>query len=310
MGKFLAKRLLQVLLLVLAAVILVFSIINIIPGNPGRNTLGPAATQEAVDAFNEEIGYNLPFFQRLLNYLRDIIFKFDFGKSYTDGTPVTEILADNFKYTFKLTMLGVLVYVAIGLPLGILSAVKQYSAADNILRVTAMLLSAVPQFWLCMIVMLVFAHELGWLPSSGPGDWTHYVLPVTAFALGSAAGLLRTTRTQMLEAIRQDYIRTARAKGVGEATVIWKHALRNALLPLINSIGVNIGIMMGGTLIIENIFALPGLGTVSLTAINAKNIPVIMGCVVFLSAIFCVMVVLVDLVSALVDPRVRVKYFG
>ena len=213
----------------------------------------------------------------------------------------------NFPYTLKLAVLQTLGYSVIGIGLGVFSAVKQYSIGDNIIRVISIALAAFPGFWVYMIAMLVFSLYLGWLPPSGVDGWTSYIMPVGCAAILSASSLQRLTRTTMLEAIRQDYVRTARAKGCSNETVIWRHAFMNAMLPILNQIGINFGYLLGGTVIAESIFGMPGLGTVIINAVNAKDVPVVMACTIFLAAIFSVLVVLLDLLSALADPRVKAK---
>ena len=307
MARYTLKRFLLIIPILLCVVVLVFAIINAIPGDPGRRILGAGASQEQVDLLNEKLGYNLPFFRRLLNYLGNIVTRFDFGQSYQDSQPVMRVIALNFPFTLRLAVLQTLVYSFLGITLGVLSAVRQYTALDNILRVISITLSAFPAFWVYMIAILVFSLYLGWLPSYGVESWQGYVLPVACSAILSASGLQRLTRTTMLETIRQDYVRTARAKGCGELTVIWRHAFLNAILPIINQVGISFGYMLGGTVIAETVFSLPGLGSVVINAINAKDVPLVMGCTIFLAAIFCVLVVLLDLLSAAVDPRVKLK---
>lgn len=306
MTRYIIKRLLLVIPIVLGVTVIVFCIINAIPGNPGRRMLGPMASQEQVDLLNEQLGYTLPFFQRLWNYLVDVV-TFNFGTSYQDGTLVMHKIMLNFPYTLKLAVLQTLGYSVIGIGLGVFSAVKQYSIGDNIIRVISIALAAFPGFWVYMIAMLVFSLYLGWLPPSGVDGWTSYIMPVGCAAILSASSLQRLTRTTMLEAIRQDYVRTARAKGCSNETVIWRHAFMNAMLPILNQIGINFGYLLGGTVIAESIFGMPGLGTVIINAVNAKDVPVVMACTIFLAAIFSVLVVLLDLLSALADPRVKAK---
>lgn len=306
MTRYIIKRLLLVIPIVLGVTVIVFCIINAIPGNPGRRMLGPMASQAQVDLLNEQLGYTLPFFQRLWNYLVDVV-TFNFGTSYQDGTLVMHKIMLNFPYTLKLAVLQTLGYSVIGIGLGVFSAVKQYSIGDNIIRVISIALAAFPGFWVYMIAMLVFSLYLGWLPPSGVDGWTSYIMPVGCAAILSASSLQRLTRTTMLEAIRQDYVRTARAKGCSNETVIWHHAFMNAMLPILNQIGINFGYLLGGTVIAESIFGMPGLGTVIINAVNAKDVPVVMACTIFLAAIFSVLVVLLDLLSALADPRVKAK---
>lgn len=308
MYKFILKRLLMVIPLLLGVVIIVFSIVNMIPGDPGRIILGASAEQSAVDQLNHELGYDQPFAMRLLNYIKGVVTRFEFRNSYTSSKPVVREIAANFRYTFKFTVMGTLLYVLLGIPLGVMSAVKQYSAGDNIVRIMAMFIASFPGFWMGMLGVLFFSLKLDWLPSNGVETWRHYILPVAVFGITQSAGLLRLTRTTMLEAIRQDYVRTARAKGASERTVIWKHAFRNAMLPLIMTVGVSFGSMLGGTVLLESIFSMPGLGSLALTAIRSKDIPLVMATTIFLASIFCLMVLLVDIVSAFADPRVRAKY--
>lgn len=310
MAKYILKRILLILPILLGVVVIVYSIINMVPGDPARRILGISATQEAVDQLNHELGVDQPFLVRLFTYIKNLVTKFDLGTSYQYMKPVKGIISANFKYTLRLAILQTLGYVLIGIPLGVLSAVKQYSAVDNISRVVCVGLSSFPSFWLYMMAILFFSLKLGLLPSGGADTWLHYVLPVTCASILNAASLQRMTRTTMLETIRQDYIRTAKAKGCAKTTIVWKHAFLNAALPIINTVGISFGAMLGGTVISESVFNLPGLGTVIIKAVNSKDVPIVMGCTVLLSAIFCVIVLAVDIISALVDPRVKAKLAG
>jgi peptide/nickel transport system permease protein len=308
MAKYTVKRFLFIIPMMLGVILLVFSMINLVPGDPGRTILGITATQEAVDKLNEELGYNRPFLLKLFDYLRGVILRFDFGTSYVSGEATIKLIMTNFEYTFRLAVLCTLSSTLVGIPLGIYAAVKQYSPADNVLRITAMCLNSVPGFWIMLLAILLFCLYLGWLPSHGVDSWRNYVLPVGINALTAGASLMRMTRTIMLETIRQDYVRTARAKGCSERTVNWRHAFLNASLPIITSIGLSFGVMLGGTVIMEDVFSMPGLGGVAMKAVSTKDLPVVMGCTIFLAAIFCVIVVIVDLIGAWVDPRVRAKF--
>ena len=310
MLQYIIKRTLMILPILLGVVIIVFTIINAVPGDPGRRILGVSAEQSAVDQLNHELGVDRPFFVRLFDYIKNIVTRFDFGVSYQSMNPVVETLRLNFKYTFKLALLMTVGYVVIGIPLGVLSAVKQYSWIDNITRVTSVTLSAFPSFWFYMMAVIFFSLQLGLFPSGGADSWVHYVLPVGCASILNSSSLQRMTRTTMLETIRQDYVRTARAKGCAKVSIVWKHAFLNAALPIINSVGVGFAGMLGGTVICESVFNMPGLGTVIIKAINAKDVPLVMGCTVLLSTIFCLMVLLIDIVSSLVDPRVRAKLAG
>jgi len=310
MHKYVISRLLITVPILLGVLFVVFFIINLVPGDPGRTILGISANQADVDALNHSLGYDQPFFFRFFQYVAGILFRGDFGNSYTNTKPVINEIAANFRFTFRFALLSTGLSVTIGISAGVMSAIKQYSALDNVTRVTAMCLAAFPSFWIGMISIYFFSLRLGWFPSNGLDTWKHYVLPVMINGILGSASLLRMTRTIMLEAIRQDYVRTARAKGAPEKTVIWNHAFRNVMLPLIMSIGVNFATMMGGTVYLENIFSMPGLGSLALSAIRTKNVPLILSTTFFLSMIFCLAVLLVDILSAFVDPRVRAKYSG
>ena len=308
MLKYTIKRFLFIIPMLFGVILLVFSLINLVPGDPGRTILGINATQEAVEALNEQLGYYLPFTEKLLNYLEQVFLHFDFGTSYTSGEPVLKGIMVNFGYTLRLTVLCTVASTLIGLPLGILAAVKQYSAFDNIVRVSAITFNSVPLFWLSMCGILLFSLVLGWLPAEGVDSWKSYILPVSMNALTSGASLMRMTRVIMLETIREDYVRTARAKGCSERTVQWKHAFANAALPIVTSVGLSFASMLGGTVIIESVFSMPGLGSLAMSAVNAKDLPMVMGTTIFFAVIFSVIVVLIDLISAWVDPRVRAKF--
>lgn len=307
MKRYVAKRLLVLIPVILGVTFIIFSIMALTPSSPGRMMLGLQASEEDVAALNHELGYDRPFLTRFVNYVKDALTG-DFGKSYLTGRPVVEEISNRFPTTLKLAILAVITSILIGVPLGILSAVKQYSALDLISTVTAMFMASVPGFWLGLMMMLLFSLRLGWLPVSGAGTWAHYVLPTLTLAIPSSASLLRLTRSTMLETIRQDYIRTARAKGVKEGRVIFHHALKNALLPLITSVGMNFGGLLGGTVLIESVFSFPGLGSRMLEAIRDKDIPMVTGCTVFLAVLFCLIMLVVDLLYAYVDPRVKTKY--
>ena len=307
MYKYIGKRLILLIPILLGVTFIVFSIMSLTPGDPARLILGQKAPQEAVDQLNHELGFDKPFLIRFVNYVKNAV-QGDFGKSYRTDRPVFEEIFSRFPTTLKLAIFGVITSVILGIPLGILSAVKQYSAVDVISTVAAMFMAAIPGFWLGLMMILLFSLKLGWLPSNGVGSLAHFVMPTITLAVPSAAGILRLTRSTMLETIRQDYIRTARAKGAAEKTVIWKHSLKNALLPVITVVGMNFGYLLGGTILIEAVFSMPGIGSLMITAIRMKDIPQVMAAVIFLAALFCIIMLLVDLLYAYIDPRIRARY--
>ena len=305
--KYVIKRLLLMIPILLGVILIVFTIMNITPGDPGRQMLGMSASQEAVDALNESLGYNDPFPVRLFNYLKSLV-RLDFGNSYRTNQPVFDEIMHRFPVTLKLAIGTMIVTILLGIPLGVLAAVRQYSKLDMISTFTALLLAAAPTFWLALLMMLLFSLHLGWLPPNGSDSFQCYIMPVLTQAVVYAASTLRMTRTTMLEAIRQDYVRTARGKGATEARVIWGHAIKNAMLPVITSLGMSFGSMLGGTIVIEQVFGMSGLGSLVITAITTKDMPQTMAVTIFLAAMFCVIMLVVDLLYAFIDPRVKARY--
>ena len=292
----------------IGVIILVFSLMSITPGNPGRQLLGSSAPQSAVDALNEEFGVNRPFFERLGTYLLNIFTKFDFGESWRTRSSVFKEIGVRFPITLRLSLFAIVGEMLIGIPLGILAAVKQYSPIDFVSTVIAMALGAVPGFWLGLMLMLLFGITLGVLPTAGLTTPAHYILPLLTLILPGASGLLKITRSTMLECIRQDYVRTARAKGAKEKSVIVNHALRNAMLPIITVCGLNFAAMLGGSVVIENVFSIPGIGAILISSINIKDVPQVMSIVIVFAFTYCLIMVLIDISYSLFDPRVKAQY--
>ena len=308
MGKYILKRVLLLIPIMLAVIFIVYFLMDLAPGDPASVILGEAATEEAIVELNTKLGYYDPFTVRFFNYIKEILVNHSFGTSWRTGREVMGEVLHRFPTSCKLASYGVLLAALIGIPLGIVSAVKQYSLLDNVTRVTAMLFAAFPPFWLGMLLVLLFALKLHLLPASGIDTASAYILPVITIAMPQAASLLRFTRSAMLETIRQDYIRTARAKGVPEGKVIIRHALRNALLPVITLLGDIFGRLLGGVVIIEAVFGISGMGQFALNSILMHDIPQVMASVIFLSAIFCVIMLLVDVLYAFIDPRIKSMY--
>lgn len=307
MTKYIIKRLIFIIPTLLLVTFIVFSIMALTPGDPGRLILGPNAPQAAVNDMNEQLGYNKPFLVRYVNYIGDILHG-DFGNSYRNNRPVFEEIFNRFPVTLRLSVLSIILTSAVGITVGIISAVKQYSLVDYCCSVAAMLMSAIPVFWFGLMMILLFSLKLGWLPPNGVENWKGYVLPVIAISLPYSALVMRMTRSAMLETIRQDYIRTARAKGAPERQVVLRHALKNALLPVITVIGTTFGLALGGAVLTETVFTIPGIGTLIVDAIRKKDIPQVMAAIIFLSSMFCLVILLVDLLYAFIDPRIKAIY--
>ncbi len=308
MVRYVLKRILSILPIVFGVTLITFSIMSFTPGDPARIILGTSATQNAIDNLNHQLGYDKPFFIQFFNYVINAVTKLDFGNSYLSQKPVFDDIMLRFPTTLTLAFLSVAVAATIGIPIGIYSAVKQYSITDTVTTFMAMFFAAVPGFWLGMMFILLFSLQLRLLPSNGIESWKGFILPVITLALPPGSELMRITRTTMLETIRQDYIRTARAKGAPERTVVFKHALRNALLPVITQMGVTFAMMLGGTIIIESVFGLPGIGSLIVNAIKMKDIPLVLASTIFLATIFCIIMIIIDILYGFVDPRVKARF--
>ena len=308
MSKYILKRLLWMIPVVLGVLLIVFFISYITPGDPVKTILGSNYTQEAYDAKTKELGLDKPFFYQYGKYVLDMVTKGDLGTSYSYGHSVSEQIWSRMGITFEIGILGVLLTIILGVPFGVLSATKQYSVLDYSVTTLSTLFAAMPNFWLALVAILLFSLKLRWLPATGFGTVQQLILPVLTNALTSVAVVARMTRSSMREVIRQDYIRTARAKGLREGTVIRRHALKNALIPVLTVVGMQMSMVMGGSVIVETIFSIPGLGAYMMAGINARDYPVINGCVVVLSLSICVMNLLVDIAYAYVDPRIRAQY--
>lgn len=307
MSKFIIKRILIMIPVLIGVTFVIFSMLYFTDGNPAQLILGDMATPEQVAALEEEMGLNDPFLVRYFRYLNDLLHG-DLGTSYTTGQPVAVEILDRLPVTIRISFFCMLFSVAIGIPAGILSAVKQYSILDNLAMVLALLGISLPSFWLALMMVILFSVNLGWLPPSGLYGWEYYILPVVSISASAVATITRMTRSSMLEVIRADYIRTARAKGQTENKIIFKHALLNALIPIITVVGLQFASTLSGTVVNEQIFAIPGLGKLMVDAIKARNYPVVQGGVFVLALMFSILNLLIDLIYAFVDPRIRSQY--
>lgn len=307
MHKYVLKRILLLIPVLLGVSLLVFAIMSLTPGDPAQLILGENAPKEAVLKLREEMGLNDPFFMQYFRFVKNAIMG-DFGRSYTTGREVFGEIFARFPNTLILAVIGIIISVCIGIPIGIISATRQYSFLDSFSMVIALLGVSMPVFWLGLMLILTFSVKLGWLPSGGFDGLKSIILPAVTLGVGSAAIITRMTRSSMLEVIRQDYIRTARAKGVAEKVVINKHALKNALIPIITVVGLQFGHLLGGAVLTESVYSWPGVGRLMVDAIRQKDTPTVLAAVVFLAAVFSVVNLLVDILYAYVDPRIKSQY--
>ena len=306
MGKYVLKRVLLMIPVLLGVMFIVFAINHFMPGDPVISLLGNNYTQEQYDAKEAELGLDKPFLEQFFIYVKGVVTKLDLGTSYQTNRSVSTEILERFPVTLKLGILGILVTVIVGIPFGIISATKQYSALDYGVTVISMFFASMPSFWMGLMAIIIFSYKLGWLPASGLFTWKHWILPVLTLGLSPVATITRMTRSSMLDVIRQDYIRTARAKGLSEKKVIYHHAFRNTLIPLVTFIGGSLPGLFAGALITETLFAIPGIGYISYNAMVAGDIPFSMFYMTFLAILTLLGNLISDILYAVVDPRVRI----
>jgi len=292
---------------ILGVIFIVFTMNEVSPGNPARIILGEIASEEAVAQLEEEMGLNDPFLLRYVRYVFNAM-RGDLGDSFTYRSPVTSEVFTRFPTTVLLAGLGVMVALLIGIPLGIISATKQYSIFDNVAIFIGLLGISLPSFWVGLLLIILFTVNLGWLPATGFSTPLHWIMPAITIGTGSTAMVMRMTRSNMLEVIRQDYIRTARAKGAKESTVILKHALRNALIPVVTAVGLTFGFLLGGAVLTETIFSINGLGRFMVDSIRRRDYPIVQGGVLVLAIAFSLINLFVDILYAFIDPRLKSQY--
>ena len=308
MLKYIVKRLLWMIPTILGILLIIFTINDLMPGDPALNSLGANYTEELYQQRREEMGLNRPFVVRYVEYVVDLATRLDFGESYSTLRPVKNMIAERLGVTLLLGIYGSLITIVLGVIIGILSAVRQYSILDYVTTILATFFAAMPNFWLALMGVIIFSQNLQLLPASGLSTWKHWIMPVICIGIGPIALVVRMTRTSMLDVVRQDYITTARAKGQKESVVIRRHALRNALIPVITTVGAQLGILVSGSVVVETIFGMPGLGSLMMTAINNKDFPIIEGCVLILAALICIINLVTDLIYGFVDPRIMAQY--
>jgi ABC-type dipeptide/oligopeptide/nickel transport system permease component len=288
---------------------LVFVALRILPGDPALVALGDYATPEQLALFRSQTGLDAPLWQQYFSFLWDMI-RLDFGQSLMQHRPVADILAENLPYTIELTICATLIGVVFGIPFGVLAAVKRNRLPDSGMRIFSLIGYAIPDFYLGALLLIAFALNLGWFPINGGGDGFidriyHLILPAVTLAMVKIAFLGRLTRTSLLEVLSKDYMRTAKAKGVPRSKIIYKHGLRNALLPVVTGLGLSLLATLSGSVAIELVFNRPGIGETLINAISVRDYPLIQGGVVVFAFFVVLINLIVDIVYTLVDPRIR-----
>lgn len=308
MHKYILRRVMLLIPVIIGVTFIIFTMMYLTPGDPAKIMLGESAKAEDVARLRAELGLDKPYLVQFGNYVKKAVLHQDIGRSYITKRAVTEEVMTRFPVTLKLAAFSILIAVAIGIPVGIVSATKQYSLFDNIAMVVALLGVSMPNFWQGLLLILLFSVKLGWLPASGFSSFKHMILPAVTIGTSTAAVITRMTRSSMLEVIRQDYIRTARAKGQVESKVVNRHALKNALIPIITVVGLQFGYLLGGAVLTESIFAVPGVGRLMVDSIKQRDFPVVQGAVLFIAITFSLVNLFVDIMYAYVDPRIRSQY--
>lgn len=310
MIKYVLKRLLMIIPVLLCVAIVIFTIMYFTPGDPVYLILGDNFTPEQYAAVQKELGLDKSYIEQLLSFLKQIFIEFDFGTSYILKTDIKTQLFARLPRTAIIAAVCCALQVVIAIPLGITAATHQNGFVDRFCILLAMLGISLPGFWVGMLLILAFSVYIPILPSSGVEGWYSYILPCVANALMGVGSLTRMTRSQMLEVIRSDYVVTARAKGVPERTILYSHALPNALIPIVTFVGTHFGRALGGTVVIETLFGIPGVGLYITQAVGNRDYPIIRGGVTLLALLFCIVVLIVDILYAFIDPRIKAQYEG
>ena len=304
MRDYLIKRILLALGVIFAISAITFFVLNIVPGDPVRVMVGDMADEATIQRIREQMGLNKPVLEQYANWLTNMLHG-DFGTSYTQRKAVVTLMGQAFGTTVKVAAFAYVFALALGLVVGVVAAVNHGRAADRILMALSIFGISAPSFWMAVILQIVFALTLKWFPLSGIKTWQAFVLPTVALGVRYAASIARVTRTSMLEVLSQDFMRTAEAKGISKWVIILKHGLRNALIPIITIAGTQLGDIFTGSILIESIFAMPGMGKLLLDAINARDLPLIQGGVMYIALICVVVYLVVDILYGVADPRIR-----
>jgi ABC-type dipeptide/oligopeptide/nickel transport system permease component len=303
---FLGGRLLQAIPVLLGVSLAVFLMVHLIPGDPAALIAGTDATRADVENVRQSLGLDRPLPVQYVSFVGKALTG-DFGKSFRTGRPVLEEIMPRYLNTMALGAIALAIAVLIGMASGIVSAVRRHTAFDNAALLLSLAGVSMPTFFLGLLLMLVFSVWLGWLPLSGKDTWAHYILPAITLSTASIAIVSRVMHASLIEVLHEDYVRTARAKGQREALVIWRHAVRNALIPVVTVAGLQLGYLLGGAVVTETVFAWPGLGRLLVQSILARDFPVVQAAVLLLATTFVAINLITDLIYGLLDPRIRVR---
>ncbi len=298
------KRLLQTIFVLLGISLITFVLLQVVPGDPVALMLEKRADPETIAKVRKELGLDLPYYVQYLNFIKGAI-RLDFGTSYFTKEVVTDALIRCFKVTVKLACMSFIFAAVLGIPCGIFAAVKRGKGIDTVVMVLSIIGVSAPAFWVAIILQILFGLKLNILPISGFDTPASYILPSIALGARYAGNIARITRTSMLEVLGQDYIRTAKAKGAARLAVILKHALKNAMIPIVTLVGTDFGYMLTGSMLIEKVFSIPGIGKLAVDAMSNRDLPLLEGTVMYIAFVFVIVNLIVDVSYAFLDPRIR-----
>lgn len=304
MKKFILQRILLAFLTLFGITVIVFSLMHLAPGDPVSVIAGRETDPKIVAAIREEWGFNQPIYIQYFTWLKKAVVG-DFGMSFVNRMNVVDLIASRLPYTIKLNLIASVIGLCIAFPVGILSAVRKYSIFDYVSTFFALLSQSMPSFWLSLMMISIFSAKLGWFPSSGSETWQHYIMPAVVLGTTWAAGLTRMIRSSMMEVLTEDYVRTARAKGLRERVVVYRHALRNAMVPIATSLAYWIAYLVTGSVIVEVIFALPGIGRLMISSLSNRDYFVVQAVILLTSSAVLIANLAVDVLYVVIDPRIR-----
>lgn len=307
MFKYIIKRILLIIPVVIGITLFIYLLLDLAPGDPVTMMLGTDATPEQVAQLRSELGLDQNVFVRYINYMSSAV-RGDLGTSWVNSQPVLNEFLERFPNTLALAFSALAITIVFGLSFGTIAAVRQNKPIDGITLILALLFASMPTFWFGLMMQLFFALKLNWFPAMGVGSIKHLVLPAFALSLGTIANQVRMTRSSVLDVINMNYVRTARSKGAGEFKVVFRHVIRNALMPVVTNWGLTFATAFGGTIISETVFSIPGISSFLINAVKVRDVPVVMGTVIIVAIIVAVINLIIDFIYAFIDPRVKLGY--
>lgn len=308
MFRYITKRILWLIPILFGVTLLVFSIMYFSPGDPAMLMLGEGANAADLAALRAEMGLDRPFIVQFLSYFKSVFIDFDLGRSYVSNRVVLTEILTRLPNTLRLASWSILIASLIGIPLGVISATRPYSKIDNFATFISLIGVSMPTFWQALLLIILFTSILGWLPATGFTSWQQMIMPVATLATSSMGTITRITRSSMMDVLDQDYIRTSHAKGVSDRLVIFKHALRNALIPVVTVIGLQFGTLLGGAVLTETVFSINGIGTLMVDSIRTRDTMMVQGGVLFIAFLFTIVNLSVDILYGYIDPRIKSQY--